>query len=228
MSDVKYLVGWAMGYNTRGNEVELPVYVEVSYANGRLSLVGNIGNDSFGQISKPDFTRFAHPWNQELAGQLWTIWDRWHLNDMRAGCEHQRNNPSWDIHKKVTVHKYGWTTDFYKMRRLAEAGKMDAESYEEYKMQAELVRECTLGLNSPKYPQNAKVQDALARGLIEEKGTEEKIANWVDYREHPDGLLSKPCPECGYKYSSQWLFEEVPSDVIQWFNDVTKQIGETD
>jgi hypothetical protein len=46
--------------------------------------------------------------------------------------------------------------------------------------------------------------------------TEQKAAGWVDYREHPDGLLSRPCPVCGYKYGSAWLYEEIPADVIAW------------
>jgi hypothetical protein len=35
---------------------------------------------------------------------------------------------------------------------------------------------------------------------------------------HVDGILSKPCPECGYKYGSSWLKEEIPSDVIEWLD----------
>lgn len=34
--------------------------------------------------------------------------------------------------------------------------------------------------------------------------------------EHPDGILCKPCPVCGYKYGTSWLMEEVPEDVIDW------------
>jgi len=218
MADQKHLIGYTMGYTRYGKEAELPVYVEITFSNGRLSFVGNIGDDSFGQISKPEFVRFVEPWNQKDADHLWAIWDRWHLNDMRPGCEHQRNDPNWDIHQKVTVHKYGWTKAFYQMRRQAEKGEMDLEAYQEYQEQAAIVRDATLGLNSPKHPGDPIVADALARGLIEEKGTETKIANWVDYREHPEGLLSKPCPVCGYAYGSAWLFEEVPAHVIEWLN----------
>ena len=31
---------------------------------------------------------------------------------------------------------------------------------------------------------------------------------------HPDGLLCRPCPECGYRYGSAWLREEVPAAVL--------------
>ena len=37
---------------------------------------------------------------------------------------------------------------------------------------------------------------------------------WVPKSEkHPNGLLSAPCPTCGYKYGSAWLVEALPADV---------------
>lgn len=33
--------------------------------------------------------------------------------------------------------------------------------------------------------------------------------------EHPDGLLTKPCPACGYKYGTAWLREELPAEIIR-------------
>jgi len=43
---------------------------------------------------------------------------------------------------------------------------------------------------------------------------------WVNREEHPDGLLSYPCPVCGYKYGSSWLREEVPSDVLDFLRNL--------
>src|ERR1043165_2726339 len=37
-----------------------------------------------------DAIKPARGWSPELIKQFFDIWDRWHLNDMRAGCEHQR------------------------------------------------------------------------------------------------------------------------------------------
>ena len=71
------------------------------------------------------------PEGQKLA----EICDRWHLNDLRAGCEHQR--------------ALGWTPAAY--------------------------------------------------------GTPEYV-NRTD-------CVGKPCPTCGYRYGSAWLYEEVPSYV---------------
>lgn len=44
--------------------------------------------------------------------------------------------------------------------------------------------------------------------------TETRAAGWVRHEEHPDGLLSKPCPVCGYKYGSAWRTEPLPAEVV--------------
>ena len=30
------------------------------------------------------------------------------------------------------------------------------------------------------------------------------------------GLMSMPCDKCGYKFGTQWLHEDVPTDVLAW------------
>lgn len=47
---------------------------------------------------------------------------------------------------------------------------------------------------------------------------ETKQTNWLLETEHPDGYLSKPCPECGYAYGSTWLSEPLP-DAVYAFVD---------
>mgnify|MGYP003419988187 CR=1 FL=1 len=60
---------------------------------GRLSITGVVGprknGDAYGSCGQcVDDIRALNP---ELAD----VWERWHLNDMRAGCEHQRAD-KWD------------------------------------------------------------------------------------------------------------------------------------
>lgn len=40
------------------------------------------------------------------------------------------------------------------------------------------------------------------------------MLGWVRPDEHPDGLLTKPCPVCGYLYGSAWVYEALPDDVV--------------
>lgn len=148
----------------------------------------------------------------KLAARMVEVWRRWHLNHLKAGCEHQRE--TWQSDKPLSVVEYTWSSAFCSMRTMVEQGLL---SLEEYKHYAEHVKPltyiCTIGLNSPKYPFEL-VQQALDEGWIREGKRETKLAHWVDYREHPEGLLSKPCPVCGYKYGSAWLKEELPPEVI--------------
>lgn len=78
------------------------VFVKVDYRDGRLSFTGvegptRSGNavGSCGQIDLTAIDRLEKGWTQEMLRQLIAVWKRWHLNDMRAGCEHQRAE-KWD------------------------------------------------------------------------------------------------------------------------------------
>jgi hypothetical protein len=39
---------------------------------------------------QPEEIRFAKGWNKETWLDLLDVWKRWHLNDMRSACDHQR------------------------------------------------------------------------------------------------------------------------------------------
>lgn len=44
----------------------------------------------------------------------------------------------------------------------------------------------------------------------------QRALGWNSYDEHP----SEPCPTCGYKYGTAWLYEPLPQDVIDWAQEV--------
>ncbi len=92
--------------------------------------------------------------------EILDIWDRWHLNDMKAGCEHQRAE-GWDkrpIDPAKPLNTYGLHFE---------------------------------GQKSPSW----------------------NMLSWVRPSEHPEGLLTKPCPVCGYKYGTEWKKETLPDQV---------------
>jgi len=49
-----------------------------------------------------------------------------------------------------------------------------------------------------------------------EVGKETKSTNWLTEKEHPEGVLLKPCPVCGYKYGSAWKRQEVPREALDF------------
>jgi hypothetical protein len=87
------------------------VFIEIEYNNGNLSLHGVEGPLSSGnclggcgqingtlQKDNPNEWKFTPGWNNSKVQELLNIWDRWHLNDMRAACEHQRERgETWEI-----------------------------------------------------------------------------------------------------------------------------------
>lgn len=103
----------------------------------------------------------AEGWDHAKISRLFDLWDRWHLNGMRAGCAHQKAE-GWE---KRPIDQSKPTTAY--------------------------------GKHFP-----GQVSDSW------------NMLTWVTPKEHPEGLLTKPCPVCGYRYGSEWLYENIPTDVL--------------
>src|SRR5690606_29788063 len=52
---------------------------------------------------------FAPGWDADLAQRFRETWERWHLNDMRAACEHQRAE-GWGL-DTIEIITYGLTKE---------------------------------------------------------------------------------------------------------------------
>lgn len=88
----------------RSREIYTDIFCSVKIENGKLSISGVIGpmknGDAIGSCGQIDETIrtywdnkeiiFSDGWDDALLDEFLNVWDRWHLNDMRAGCEHQR------------------------------------------------------------------------------------------------------------------------------------------
>ncbi len=143
--------------NKRKHSVEITIEVKDKEGRAVLSMCGDVwlpGRRDIimgGQMQDSIHAMLTiAAYSKESIDKLLAIWDRWHLNDMRAGCEHQR--ATWNVAKPLQV---------------------------------------------------------TIRGKKETKS-----AGWVTESEHPEGLLSKPCAECGYRYGSQWLYEPLPDSIV--------------
>jgi len=93
----------------------------------------------------------------------------WHLNDMKAACEHQEAE-GWDkrpIDPSKPLNAYG---------RFFDGQKQDSWN----------------------------------------------MLAWIRRDEHPEGLLSEPCPTCGYRYGTAWLKRDLPSEIIALAGSVCK------
>lgn len=92
------------------------VFVTVEYTNGRLSITGVEGPTangdaagSCGQCRDLAVEQFNDGWTAEMVDQLRAVWERWHLNDMRAGSPAQedwlRANPVTAVYPESRFEK---------------------------------------------------------------------------------------------------------------------------
>ncbi len=182
---------------------------------------GQIQSDLRAALKGSEF-EFHPEWNEEKVRKFLDIWDKWHLNDKRAGCEHQRaqagTGEAWDTSKLVELVDFTYGPKWKNLKRAVEEGKASTEEYLEFVEMLPKIHNAVIAYTRPQYfsPENRSL---CAAGWIEPSpamdGTS-KAAGWVRYESHPEGLLCKPCEVCGYKYGTQWLFEEIPEEVLEW------------
>lgn len=212
------------------------VFCKIEINDGNLSITGVIGPKSNGDavggcgqidMNPPKIIELAPGWTDELLSRFWDTWHKWHLNDMRAGCEHQRE--SCDPSEKITLYYFRLSDSVEKSRRESEtAAKACIAKGETFTPTAEQTRIALLPakitLADPVLPPDL-LRDYVPNGPHYagdhyNRVSEEKTAGWVHPEEHPKGLLCKPCPVCGYKYGSQWLREELPADVVEFLKSL--------
>lgn len=75
-------------------------FCKIKYVDGKLSITGVEGpmfngncHGSCGKIVDGlvgEIVKYSPGWNAKKLQKFVDIWNKWHLNNMRAGCEHQR------------------------------------------------------------------------------------------------------------------------------------------
>jgi hypothetical protein len=122
------------------------VYCKITQEKDRLSIYGVVGpmkngdcRGSCGQINMSfdidSITEFVLGWNKEQIERFMKVWDRWHLNDMRAGtleqeqairewkekgnkytyqtaCEYLKSVGLYEVNDEGKTYKYGYEWKF--------------------------------------------------------------------------------------------------------------------
>jgi hypothetical protein len=194
------------------------LFIKVEWTGTRLSITGVEGPrrngdcyGSCGQISDSlkNMHSIADLWHPRDVEALREIWEGWHLNDMRPGCEHQRK---LDLSKKVEIVTYRLTGEALQQKSDLRR-HIETRCIEEGR--CELSDDARALLNLPYTTKRAPDADSFASGFYEVEKREEKTVGWVTPDEHPEGMLARECMECGYRYGSSWLTEEVPEEVLE-------------
>lgn len=212
------------GYKKARRPVYMSIEIEEKENEKVLSISGvespTLSGDCYGsagQIYKP-LSEYEEPvfnqgWDEQKYNKFIETWERWHLNDMNPSCEHQRQTGYKEKAKtEVTLYTHKLKLEF-------------SQQQEELKenLLSQLASGATLSLGnddkiilSLNYSIKTHLEnlpEPIAKFYRDEKETETKTLGWLNETEHPEGLLSKPCPTCGYKYGSAWLYETLPEDV---------------
>lgn len=194
----------------------------------RVSFHGVVGpksnGDAVGSCGQIDSTireyldakaiKYAPGWNKWRIAALLNLWDAHHLNDMEPACEHQRAQGWGKIaSEKVTIYEYKQTIETIRQSRDIEEKAMDAlKAGQTVKLSEEEQKIISLPY-SFKTPE-MELSDAIA-AYYKPDGKEEKALGWLNQEEHPRGILSRPCPVCGYKYGTEWKKRDVPADLLE-------------
>jgi hypothetical protein len=226
-----YLAGTAKDKTPGGRDYN--VFVEIEWTGDRLSITGVEGpkanGDCYGgsgQIGGNGcgcslVDRVETPRDAEQLVKLDEIWSRWHLNDMNPCCEHQRAAGwlemareartiyHWHLKQDVSLRQHVIETSAKQALRRGEAVQYSAEEFALISLKGEV---STL---APELPDDLAEHYGGSR-YDWQKSSETKTRGEMRPSEHPDGLLCAPCPECGYKYGTAWIKEEVPADVVAW------------
>lgn len=206
-------------------------FVKVEFDNGRLSISGVIGPMANGNCKGSagqcvDEIRNGTPvndWTPEMLKKLCDIWDEWHLNDMRPYCEHQKAL-GWDKLASKEVKLYNYTLNSFardKQKEAKNAAMKALRHGETFTPTAEQVKYACLsyGLVLPEEISGelaAYYEPKHPLYMGDKSAVETKLLGWLREDEHPEGLLGRACPVCGYRYGHEWKTEEVPPEVIDW------------
>lgn len=217
------------------------VFCKVQYLDGDLSISGIVGPTrggnaigGCGQIDMefahrnpadndkrysspipPAAIRFADGWNVGLWLTFLDIWKQYHLNDLRPGCEHQEA-AGWgkDEIELVTYRLTSITLrERNSLKRQNEARLQNGEA-------VSLTEDEIAFLSLPWERHDSPDSDSVGSGCYEAVKHETKTSGWVYPKDHPAGVLTKPCTVCGYRYGTEWKRADVPQDILAFLRNL--------
>lgn len=209
-----------------GTGKRYPVTVDVELRetkNGpEFSASGWIGSRCGGQC----LDEIAQYVKTPLFREIYEFWKLYHLNGMSAACEHQRS-AGWTETASETVTAYIYTLNHDAIteknaaeRRIIEAAKRGETVTPTKEEQNALNREYEITcFDEGETPAEIGKYYKLKR-------TETKRLGWLRETEHPRGILCRPCPVCGYKYGTSWLYSPIPEKDLQRIREIIKEAND--
>lgn len=208
--------------NKKINDVDVELELKEENGKSKMSICGNIWNNLHTDIicggqcldeMLPFFKR------NNLFLKLYGWWKKYHLNNMHPECEHQREAGWCELaNKEVIIYKYILQAEISsrqnKLKDLVIKNEINEIKTNLTKEERKILK---LQLFFEDYKPLNKENEQYYRHYKEET----KTLNWLTPKEHPEGLLTKSCPVCGYKYGTELKTLTIPEDVI---NEIKKII----
>ena len=256
----RYVLGMMDGTGNGKHNCEAAFTYELD-GDGRFSMSAEVWNPL-----RTDLLQGGQCVNQVLeafpddaqAAAMAAVWQRWHLNDMQAGCEHQRA-AGWGKGRTIALSPSDMTEVQRQALSVVEVNRVEplrkahrAVTWADIRDKDQWAIRHTVDICRPveglliddTHARTTHVEALQAVAKTELKGPradgharifinrdEKDMARLaVPYVErlaaeaHPmlafEGAiytdsLGAPCPECGYRYGTKWLKEEVPANVIE-------------
>lgn len=138
-----------------------------------------------------------------LFKRLYRLWKLYHLNGMHPECVHQHELGWHELAKKeVPMYIFALNSDALREReeiRRYVMGLLRSTGTVSVTPEARKCLNLEYRITSPV---NSLSPDLAPLYKLER--TENRTLGFLRPDEHPEGLLEKPCPVCGYKYGSGW------------------------
>lgn len=152
--------------------------------------------------------------------EIYRLWKLYHLNDMHAECEHQHALGWHELAKEdVTLYHWTLTSDTLKKQHDIRESALNAlkscDTLTPTKEQSyiyTLPYQITTENDRLSADQQGFYEPKKALYVSSTDHKEVKKLGRISEREHSKGILSKPCPVCGYKYGSSWVYYPIPAD----------------
>lgn len=210
------------GNGIKNNTIEIEVEYIQTNKGMEFSACGNVWNGNYSDIVMggqclDDLQQYLK--DNETFNTLHRLWKKYHLNGMHPECEHQRNL-GWEEMAKKEVYIYHWRLNgktLSKMNEIKNTALKNLSEVGEACITEEEQKIMSLNYSLDTYTET--LDDELAEfyepynsstSIIKFK--EIQKLGWLKQGKHPEGILSKPCPICGYKYGSAWLYMPIPEE----------------
>ena len=147
--------------------------------------------------------------------EILDLWGKYHLNDMHADCAHAVNEKKAE--KILTLRKFklkpscSALQDSIKKQVNAEILETGAAHLTEKQRQIYALAYTVDWVDS--LPADIADFYTVAE-------TKQERAGFVKQDQHPDGVLCKPCPVCGYKYGTAWNFRPIPDKDLNRIKEI--------